>query len=381
MSVTLNGTSGLVFGDGTVQGTAGYTPFRNRIINGNMAVDQRLSGTFPVTINSSGYTYAMDRWAGYGTAAAGTFSITRVTDAPNDFEYSAKITVGTADTSLAATDIYIFRQAIEGNNTYDFAWGTADAKTVAMSFWVKSSVAGTYSFCLTSNSYAYYYPASYTINATNTWEYKTVIIPGQVAASWKTGVNTSMQIMFGLGIGTTYTDVAGAWTTKSGVAGANGCTNLMAATGATWQITGVQLEKATAASTYEHRPFSVEYALCRRYYQQSTVYGAQQPAPGISSTRTGIASIYNGTAAESCIIPFNVPMRVFPTMTYTRPAHSSGHNNAWANYQGGSSWYYPTSANVSSMITEHMFSALLTASGTNGTTGITEGGWIANAEL
>lgn len=238
---------------------------RNRIINGAMTIDQRNAGA-SVSVTSTNAFYSVDRFRLSGQNSDGVFSGQQVTDAPAGFVNSLKITVTTADASLTSAQTYSVRQRIEGNNTADLAWGTANAQPVTLSFWVKSSVTGTFGGSLNNVSGTRSYPYTYTISAANTWEYKTVTIAGSTSGTWETGTNTGITVWFGLGIGTDLSGTAGVWA-EAQYLSATGATNLMATGSATWQITGVQLEEGTAASPFENRLYGTELNLCQRYYE------------------------------------------------------------------------------------------------------------------
>ena len=238
---------------------------RNRIINGAMTIDQRNNGA-SVTINSAAYTYTLDRWAGFGKTSAGVFTVARSSVAPNNFTNSALITVTTASTP-SGTDLYGFRQAIEGFNFADIGWGTAAAQPITISFWVRSSLTGTFGAAVFSNQTTDTYPFTYTISAANTWEQKTVTIQGRTSGSWNTTNGNGLNLWFCIGGGTTAT--ANTWNTTGDVLTPTGATNIIATNGATFYITGVQLEEGTAASPFENRLYGTELQLCQRYFNNN----------------------------------------------------------------------------------------------------------------
>jgi hypothetical protein len=238
--------------------------FRNRIINGAMVIDQRNAGA-AVTTN----TYCPDRWRVEQTTD-GAFSAQQVSDAPTGFVKSLKWTTTTADASLAATQYATARQGIEGYNTADLMWGTANAQTIAISFWVKSSLTGTFGGVAGNSAFDRSYPFTYSISSANTWEQKTVTIAGDTTGTWETTNSAGIQLYFGLGVGSTYSGTAGAWT-GSGLISATGAVNVMGTLNATWQITGVQLEKGLTATSFDYRPYGTELVLCQRYYEEMEV--------------------------------------------------------------------------------------------------------------
>lgn len=238
--------------------------FRNRIINGAMVIDQRNAGA-SVTAPADGY--ALDRWKTYASGG-GVMTVQRSTTAPAGFTNSQFFTVTTADSSLAGTDAYGVQQMPEGFNVADLGWGTASAQTITVSFWVRSSVTGTYTLSIRNNADNRSYLATYTISAANTFEYKTITIPGDTSGTWLTDNGVGMRVWFDLGAGSTYTGAAGSWT-GSVLTHATGGTNWIATNGATLYITGVQLEAGTNASAFERRPYGTELGLCQRYYEKS----------------------------------------------------------------------------------------------------------------
>jgi hypothetical protein len=299
----LDGTLGATFNDGSLQGAAA-SPYvlKNRIINGDMRIDQRNAGA-AVTINAASYIYSVDRWSGYGESADGVFTLQRSTTAPTGFTNSLLATVTTADASIGASQLYIAEQFIEGFNVADLNFGTANAKTITISFWVRSSVTGTFSGSIADTNYTRSYPFTYAISLANTFEYKTVTIAGDTTGTWNTGNGIGMRLYFDLGSGSSTKATAGAWT-GSGTVGATGSTNLIATSGATWYVTGVQLEQNTSATPFERRLYGQELALCQRYY-----YRIKSEAVG---NVFGTAWVATGTSLY-VITQFPVTMRVGPT--------------------------------------------------------------------
>lgn len=237
--------------------------FRNRIINGAMEINQRSSASY--TINAAGDTYTLDRFAAGGQSADGVYTVQPSSDAPAGFIKSALITVTTADASIGSTQYYDFQQNIEGTNIADFAFGTASAKTITLSFWVKSSLTGSFGGAFRNGSFNRSYPFLYTITNANTWEYKTVTIPGDTTGTWLTDNQNGLNITWSLSDGSSRLSTAGSWQAGN-FAGATGQTQIMATNGATWRITGVQLEVGSVATPFERRPYGQELALCQRYY-------------------------------------------------------------------------------------------------------------------
>lgn len=265
MSVTLNGTSGLVFSDGTIQGTAGAMAFRNRIINGDMRIDQRNNGAAVTPTNGQ---YIVDRWFANVTHTVGLFSVQQNAGAvapPVGFVNYLGVT-SLSSASLTAGESYSVRQTIEGFNIADLGWGSATAAPVTLSFWVRSSLTGTFGGSLRNGAANRSYPYTYIITSANTWEYKTVIIEGDTTGTWLTTNGAGITIMFNLGSSSTFSGTADAWVSANLIA-PTGATSVVGTNGATWQVTGVQLEKAGAATSFEHRPIGTELAMCQRYFE------------------------------------------------------------------------------------------------------------------
>ena len=287
--------------------------FRNRIINGDMRIDQRNAGA-AMTINTAAASYFVDRWFAFGQAADGVFTVQRSTTAPTGFTNSVIATVTTADASLGATQLYCVTQYIEGFNTADFGWGTAGALPVTLSFWVRSSVTGTFGGSIRNAAANRSYPFTYVINSANTFEYKTITIPGDTTGTWATDNTSGPQVWFSLGSGSTVSGTAGAWA-ASNFTSATGATNLMATLNATWYITGVQLETGSVATPFERRPYGTELQLCQRYYWRQTRNGV--------STYEDFAM---GTSADQTTwlryaIRYPVQMRANPTFSITAAAN------------------------------------------------------------
>jgi hypothetical protein len=245
--------------------------FKNRIINGAMVIAQR--GTSAVTVNSNAGSnfYAVDRFFGQGQNTDGVFTMQQSSTSPAGFSNSLVVTVTTADASLGATQVYQVVQPIEAYNTNDLAWGTASASAVTLSFWVRSSVTGTFGGSLFNSTANRSYPFSYTISSANTFEQKSITIAGDTSGTWAGTNGVGIYVIFGLGIGSTYSGTAGAWAATQ-YNSATGATNLMATNGATWYVTGVQLEKGSTATSFDYRPYGTELQLCQRYFETGSLW-------------------------------------------------------------------------------------------------------------
>ena len=276
--------------------------FRNRIINGDMRIDQRNAGA---SVTPSNGAYVIDRYQAI-LSQASKYSVQQVSDAPTGFSYSMKITSLSAY-SVVSSDIFHVLQKIEGFNVADLAWGTASAQTVTVSFWAKSSLTGTFGGSLVNSAEDRSYPFSYTINAANTWEYKTVTVAGDTTGTWLTTNGIGIRCHFTIGMGSDYTATAGAWTAGAKFA-PTGATSVVGTNGATLQVTGVQLEAGTVASPFERRDYGRELIMCQRYYWQT-------------NSETSFASVGSGVMNTASVarvfIPYPVSMRAIPTVSAT----------------------------------------------------------------
>ena len=302
--------------NGGIGTTVGYNGFKNRIINGQMVLDQRNAGA-SVTISTSG-VYALDRWKNRANGG-GAFSVQQSATAPAGFNTAVVYTVTTADSSIAAGDNYYVLQEIEGYNVADLGFGTANAQTITMSFWVRSSVTGTYSVFLSNGTtYDRGYVATYTINVSNTYEYKTVTIAGDTTGTWGKTNGGGLTAGFNLGAGTTYQATAGAWGSAF-VQATSGTTQWISNAGATFYITGVQLEKGSTATSFDYRPYGTELQLAQRYCQM--IKGTT------NFTKYGVG-VCTTTANVRIVIHLPVSMRITPSLTTTSTASNYGVNTS-----------------------------------------------------
>ena len=273
-------------------GSAGVSQgFKNRIINGAMVIDQRNAGASVTPADSQ---YTLDRWQAFLTQASKftTQQNAGSVTPPTGFNYYAGITSSSAY-SITSSDYFGIQQHIEYANTMDLGWGTANAKTITLSFWVRSSLTGTFGGALANYGRTRAYPFTYTISSANTWEKKSVIIAGDTSGTWGGAVNTGgITLGFGLGVGSTYSAAAGAWAAGLYLS-ATGATSVVGTNGATFYITGVQLEVGTSATEFEVRPYGTELALCQRYYQKWKAQNAYTYYPifGIGSSTTTVDGV------------------------------------------------------------------------------------------
>lgn len=282
--------------------------FRNRIINGAMTIDQRNAGASVTITNTSAVTYTLDRWNVYGSAAS-KFSVQQDAGAvtpPAGFNDYLGVT-SLAATSVGSGDYYFVSQYIEGFNTADLNFGTANAKTVTLSFWVRSSLTGTFGGSLTNSAINRSYPFSFTINSANTWEYETITIAGDTSGTWVGATNgVGLRVFFSIGMGSSNSGTAGAWA-GGDYRSTTGATSVVGTNGATFYITGVQLEVGSQATSFDYRPYGTELALCQRYYYLH-VRG--------NSKHIGRGNYYSTTHTE-CSVYFPVTMRTTTTLAIT----------------------------------------------------------------
>jgi hypothetical protein len=353
-----------------ILGAGNASIMKNRIINGAMVIDQRNAGA-SVTPSADGYL--LDRWT-YEASAASKFTFQQNAGSvtpPVGFSKYLGATVASA-VSITSTSYFMLEQRIEGQNLADLAWGTANAKTVTLSFKVYSSLTGTFGGCIGNASANRSYPFSYTISSANTWTDISVTIAGDTSGTWLTTSGIGMIVYFGLGIGSTYSGTAGAW------AGANynsatGAVSVVGTSGATFYITGVQLEVGSSATGYEYRQYGQELALCQRYFEKSNNQGEAVGSAGSN----GEIDHYGSTDSGGNIVfgsGFAVVKRTTPTMTFYADNGTSG------------SWYYARSgANGATAVTAYRLGQSrfqgYGATGANYVVAIISGNWYASAEL
>jgi len=307
--------------------------FRNRIINGAMVIDQRNAGA---SVTASGSeVYPVDRWvvaAFNATGGGATLTGQQSSTAPTGFNKSIAVTVNGTDTSLGTNDLYEVTQRIEGNNTADLGWGASGAANISLSFWVRSSVTGTYSVGVENSNGTRAYVVTYTISAANTWEYKTFSIPGDTTGTWGTSTGIGIQLRWCLATGTDrVAGAANAWSGGNYIAISSTANPIMGTSGATFYITGVQLEKGATATSFDYRPYGTELGLCQRYYYK-------QPATAYQS------ALLDGGSSDypSIYVTHPVEMRTTPSTTFESFAgfyYNSGSGQASFTPSGGTTGY------------------------------------------
>jgi len=319
--------------------------FRNRIINGAMVIDQRNSGaSVTPTVDN---TYTLDRWS-TGLSQASKFSVQQNAGSvtpPVGFSNYLGVT-SLANTSLAAGDYFLLKYTIEGFNTSDLQFGTANAQTVTLSFRVYSSLTGTFGGSLQNSAQNRSYPFNYTVSSANTWTTVSVTIAGDTSGTWIGSTNgKGLTIWYGLGIGSTYSGTANAWATGTYFA-PTGATSVVGTSGATFYITGVQLEVGTNATNFDYRPYGTELALCQRYYEMYPSMAYRNSNGTIISAGTLFGYMVNtligfsgGTGTQASIsTSFKVEKRATPTVTlstrstsYTNQVETRGGAGVYSN--------------------------------------------------
>lgn len=281
-----------------------YTPTesnmagRNRIINGGMDIDQRNAGA---SVTPAQDNFMTDRWK-WGQSQSSKFTAQQSTTAPSGFTNSLLMTVTSAVT-VGSSDYFSVYQPIEGLNVSDLGWGTANAQPVTLSFKVRSSLTGTFGGAIRNSAGNRSYPFTYTISSANTFEDKTVTIAGDTSGTWLTTNGVGMYVQFSLGVGTTLSGTAGSWAGANYLS-ATGATSVVGTNGATFYITGVQLEVGSVATPFERRPYGTELALCQRYYYKVKATGGDGH----------FGNSYNAnTTSATGLTLFPVTMRTKPT--------------------------------------------------------------------
>jgi len=305
--------------------------FRNRIINGDMRIDQANAGA-AASVSVTGQVYSVDQWLIRGTASAGVFSAQQSTSTPPaGFTNFLRITTTTADASPASGSGYFFSQFIEGLNCQDLQFGSAGAKTITISFWVRSSLTGSFSGAVWNMAANRCYPFSFTISSASTWEQKTITIVGDTTGTWLTDTGIGLRLSFDMGNGSTFRGTAGAWTGTSNIIGVTSAVRVISTLSATFDLTGVQLEVGSAATPFEVRDYATELVRCQRYYEKSyNVATAPATATSVGAMWYYIAAVASGDVYAS--ISFKVNKRSNPIVTFY--GYSGGSGKASQNSNG-----------------------------------------------
>jgi hypothetical protein len=278
--------------------------FRNRLLNSDMRIDQRNAGASLTITTTGGGQYTLDRWFGQASQSS-KFSVQRNAGSvtpPAGFTNYLGVTSLSAY-SVTSGDYFSIKQSIEGFNGADLAFGTANAATVTISFRVYSSLTGTFGGVLQNGSFNRSYPFTYTISAANTWTTISVTIPGDTSGTWATDNSAGLVVIFGLGVGSSFSGTAGSWQ-GANLISATGATSVVGTNGATFYITGVQLEAGTVASPFERRDYGRELMMCQRYYWK------------ISTATSAVgAGVCNNATAANIYVKYPVAMRAAPTFS------------------------------------------------------------------
>ena len=309
------------------QGGSNNVTMRNRIINGAMMIDQRNAGA---SVSGDNNIFGPDRFRAASTQNS-KFTMQQNAGSvtpPAGFKNYLGITSSSAYSVLAG-DYFLVGQPVEGFNTSDLGFGAAGASTVTLSFWVRSSLTGTFGGSINNSAYNRSYPFSYTISAANTWEQKTVTIAGDTTGTWIGATNgTGLYAWFNLGTGSTGSTTANAWAAGAYYA-PTGATSVVGTSGATFYITGVQLEAGTTATPFENRLYGTELALCQRYYWKTYELSV---VPGTASANGALGTVCNASGYAAIPLYNPVSMRVAPTITFYN--NSTGAAGTWRD--GGS---------------------------------------------
>ena len=324
------------FADLAGSADAGGLTGRNLIINGAMTVAQR--GT-SFTGFGAAVNYGIDRFANYHSSD-GAFTISQETSVvPDDFTHALKIQTTTADSSIAAGQRLILVTRCEGNVVSQLNWGTSAAKTVTLSFYVRSSITGTHGGAFGNGSDDRNYPFTYTINSADTWERKTITVAGDTSGTWATDTGRSLQVVWGLGVGSTYSGTAGAWASGDINSATGATTGVLGTLNATWYLTGVQLEVGETATPFEHRSYADELARCQRYYW----------------TNIDALNIGGGTGAGEYfrqVISWPCRMRAAPTITQSISSKNTTGDGSWASQRDNGRYLNSTTtSNVNTSVT------------------------------
>lgn len=320
MAITLDGTTGITTptygGAVTAEYSVPVTSFKNRIINGAMVIDQRNAGAAQNNL-AAGWVYTVDRWEVYSNNSS-RFNSQQNKGAvtpPTGFKNYLGVSVNTGY-SVGASDYNILAQPIEGFNTADLGFGASGASTVTLSFWVYTSVTGTHSGFLANSSLTTAYPFTFTVSSANTWTQISVTITGSTSGTWVGATNgIGMYVGFNLGNGSNFQGTANAWNSSAQIQ-PTGSVSVVATSSATFYITGVQLEKGSAATSFDYRDYGRELEMCYRYFRKTT--GTSNGEPSFY----GYGSVTANAGGTS--ITFPVPMRATPTVSYTGTFTKSG---------------------------------------------------------
>lgn len=335
-TATANLTSNLAVA-GTV--SMGYSFMRNKIINGDMRIDQRNAGT-SITTTSGNLKYTVDRWVmAYAQTSKISFqqNLNSITPPAGFSHYFGALSASSY--SVLAGDYFVWSQRIEGLNISDLRWGTSGAQPITVSFWVRSSLTGAFGACIRNSDSTRSYPFSYTISSADTWEFKTVTIPGDTTGTWLTDNNVGLLLGFSLGTGSTYSGTVNTWAAAN-YTQPTGSVSVVGTNAATWYITGVQLESGTVATPFERRLYAQELALCQRYCRNLTILPFNSTRVWASPSGSSVAQSY----------PFSLPAMREGAITVTLA-------NTDVQYANSSGVFFNTTVSLSNVEYDYATSA------------------------
>lgn len=306
----VNALQNINFSDGSTQAVA-YHGNKNLIINGNFDIWQRGTASTPLSNN----LFLADRFhVGFAMSSA-TGTIEQSSDAPDDYsQYSSLLTVTGTETPTGTNNV-TFNQKIEGYNIRRLGFGTSSARSITISFWVKSLLTGTFCGSIANSTFDRVYIYEYTINSANTWEKKTITIHGDTTGNWNVSISTGIWVRWALSVGSDFISTANSWIGTTDFATAS-YTNLFGTNSATWQIAKVQLEEGDKATDFEFEDYIFQLAKCQRYLLSHT-FGIG--AVGLYSCP---GSMTTTTIADFCI-PTPVSMRTTPSVSLV-PVYNTG---------------------------------------------------------
>ena len=295
--------------------------FRNLLINGDFFVFQRVLPGSMVTVNNGTNFYCMDRWYGRGEGSKGVFTFHQhdITSQAQGTHAAARVNITTTSTP-STNDVYKIAQRIEGRHISHLAFGTSGAKTITLSFITKSSVTGTHGGSIMNGGQNRSYPFTYTISNADTWEQKSITIPGDTGGTWDVGTGDGLELNFDMGTAeSNYRLSAGSWH-NARAEGADGAVQLITQSSANWYAAKVQLEVGSTATTFEHVPFVDQQQRCKRYFQFHAPSASDHMMWGVGRAEGNTGRI---------MLPISVPMRATPTVATTQ--------NRLMKYDGGGS--------------------------------------------
>ena len=307
--VTVTGIVAATSFSGSGENLTRTTPYshRNIIINGKADVFQRVLGGSQISCNAGSNFYCMDRWYARGESSLGVFSLIQqdISSEGIGAPHAIRVNV-TTNVTPASGDVYKIAQRIEGKNIGHLSFGTSGARTITLSFLVKSSVTGTHGGSLMNSAQNRSFPFTYTISNPDTWEQKSITIPGDTGGTWLINTGIGLELNFDMGSGSAKRGTAGGAWIAARAEGANGTVQLISTSNANWYVTKVQIEEGSTATPFEHRSYGDELRRCQRYF--FNIHGS-------NGYRTGITCYANSSSACRGVVYFPAPMRINPNFT------------------------------------------------------------------